>query len=126
MARWDSVTVSMAALRTGMFSPMLRVPMVRVSVCAGTTSLCAGSSRTSSKVRPSGIVSRIMRCTSYSTARLFLRRRFYLAPFVVDRYFQRPQELLVLRRELDFADLTARRLRRCFDLDGFRVVGLLA
>src|SRR5580658_5554567 len=61
MARWDSVTVSIAELTMGIFKPIFRVSQVRVSVCAGTTSLRAGSSKTSSKVRPSGIVSGIMR-----------------------------------------------------------------
>src|SRR6185369_5328580 len=61
MARWDSVTVSMAELTTGMFNPMLRVNQVRVSVSAGTTLLREGTSRMSSKVSPSGMVSGIMR-----------------------------------------------------------------
>src|SRR5579862_7772263 len=61
MARCDSVTVSMAELTTGMFRPILRVSQVRVSVWTGTTSLHAGSKRISSNVRPSGIVSGIMR-----------------------------------------------------------------
>jgi len=53
IARWDSVTVSMAAETTGIFNEIWRVRRVRVSTSAGTTSLRAGSSRTSSKVRPS-------------------------------------------------------------------------
>src|SRR5579872_3965572 len=68
MARWDSVTVSMAELTTGMFKPILRVNQVRVSVSAGTILLREGTSRTSSKVRPSGIVSGIMRGTFDDTA----------------------------------------------------------
>src|SRR4029077_15367043 len=68
MAKWDSVTVSIAELTTGMFKPILRVNQVRVSVSAGTTLLREGTSRTSSKVRPSGIVSGIMRGTFDNTA----------------------------------------------------------
>src|ERR1700691_5733496 len=61
IARCDSVTVSMAELTTGMFKPILRVSQVRVSVWFGSTSLRAGSNKISSNVRPSGIVSGIMR-----------------------------------------------------------------
>src|SRR5487761_2500830 len=118
IARWDSVTVSMAALNTGMFSVMLRVPIVRVSVWAGTMSLCAGSSRTSSKVRPSRIVSRIMRYF-YFTA---LGRS---APFVVDGDFQRPQEFLVLRGQFDLADSAPRRFLRRLDLHVFAIPGFI-
>src|ERR1051325_8344450 len=57
IAKCDSVTVSMAALATGMFRAMWRVIQVRVSTCAGTTSLRAGRRRMSSNVRPSGMVS---------------------------------------------------------------------
>src|ERR1700675_4946903 len=58
----------MAELTTGMFKPILRVNQVRVSVSAGTTLLREGTNRTSSKVRPSGIVSGIMRGTFDNTA----------------------------------------------------------
>ena len=57
MARCDSVTVSMAAEEMGMLRTMSRVKLVRVSTSAGITSLRAGSSKTSSKVRPSMSVS---------------------------------------------------------------------
>src|SRR5581483_5579813 len=57
IARCDSVTVSMAALTTGMLRAIRRVTQVRVSACVGRTPLRAGSSRTSSNVRPSGMVS---------------------------------------------------------------------
>src|SRR5689334_7126132 len=60
IARCDSVTVSMAAETIGIFKPICRVRKVRVSVSAGTTSLRAGSRRTSSKVRPSGRLSWII------------------------------------------------------------------
>ena len=55
MARRDSVTVSMAAEMSGVLSVMLRVSWVWVLTWLGTTSLKAGTSRTSSKVRASGI-----------------------------------------------------------------------
>src|SRR5580698_10201146 len=61
MARCDSVTVSMAELTMGMFIAMCRVRQVRVSVSAGSTSLRAGCRSISSKVRPSRIVSWIMK-----------------------------------------------------------------
>src|SRR5207249_7108152 len=60
MARCDSVTVSMAELTIGIFSPIPRVSSVFVSASAGTTSLRAGSSRTSSKVRPSRMLPSII------------------------------------------------------------------
>src|SRR5262245_52509114 len=50
MASADSVTVSIAALRTGMFRRMLRVRRVETSTCDGTTVECCGTSSTSSKV----------------------------------------------------------------------------
>src|SRR5207253_6075958 len=50
----------MAAETIGMFNPIWRVRQVRVSVSAGTTSLRAGTSRTSSKVSPSGSASGII------------------------------------------------------------------
>ena len=52
MAMRYSVTVSMAALIRGMFSLILRVSWVCRSMSAGRTSLSAGISSTSSKVRP--------------------------------------------------------------------------
>ena len=55
MARRDSVTVSMAADISGVVSVMRRVSWVWVLTWVGTTSLYAGTSRTSSKVRASGI-----------------------------------------------------------------------
>ena len=61
MASRDSVTVSMAALITGMLSAMLRESWVRVSACAGITSERPGSSNTSSKVSASGTGKWIMR-----------------------------------------------------------------
>ena len=54
MAMRDSVTVSMADDSSGVFSVMSRVNWVCVLTVAGTTSLQAGTSNTSSKVRASG------------------------------------------------------------------------
>src|SRR5579884_2028171 len=54
MASRDSVTVSMAALTTGIFNAILRVRQVRVSASAGSTLLRAGSRSTSSNVKASG------------------------------------------------------------------------
>ncbi len=48
-----SVTVSIAADISGMFSSMVRVRRVRVSVCPGSTDEAAGFRRTSSKVSAS-------------------------------------------------------------------------
>lgn len=48
-----SVTVSIAELTSGTLSRILRVSWLEVSAVAGTTSDAAGSSRTSSNVRPS-------------------------------------------------------------------------
>ena len=53
MASCDSVTVSMAADSSGMFSRTRRVSCVPVETWLGSTSLRRGSSSTSSKVRPS-------------------------------------------------------------------------
>ena len=53
IARAASVTVSIGAEISGMFSSMLRVSRVRVSASAGMKSLRAGISRTSSKVMAS-------------------------------------------------------------------------
>ena len=53
MAIRASVTVSIAELTRGTRSRILRVSWLAVSAVAGTTSEAAGSSRTSSKVRPS-------------------------------------------------------------------------
>ena len=53
MARRDSVTVSMAADTSGMASEMLRVRWLAVDASWGSISEAAGTSRTSSKVRPS-------------------------------------------------------------------------
>src|SRR4029434_8253069 len=50
MARPDSVTVSMAALRIGTLSRMFRVSRVETSTCDGFTFECCGTSSTSSKV----------------------------------------------------------------------------
>src|ERR1017187_3497211 len=61
IARCDSVTVSMAAETMGILRAIWRVRQVRVSVSAGTTSLRAGSRRTSSKVSASGSMSWIIR-----------------------------------------------------------------
>src|SRR5688572_23529492 len=47
----DSVTVSMAALRSGTFSRMLRVSLDETSTWVGSTVECCGTSSTSSKVR---------------------------------------------------------------------------
>ena len=52
MAMRTSVTVSMAALITGMFRRIFRVSWVCRSMSAGRTLLSAGTSSTSSKVRP--------------------------------------------------------------------------
>src|ERR1035438_714093 len=60
MARWDSVTVSIAELTMGTFKGIARVSLVRVSASAGSTSLRAGKRSTSSKVSPSGIESWII------------------------------------------------------------------
>jgi hypothetical protein len=54
IAMRDSVTVSMADESSGVFSVMSRVNCVCVLTCAGTTSLKAGTSNTSSNVRASG------------------------------------------------------------------------
>ena len=48
-----SVTVSIAALISGMLSAIVEVSRVRVSACAGSTSEAPGTSSTSSKVRAS-------------------------------------------------------------------------
>ena len=53
MARRASVTVSMAADTSGMFRLIRRVKRVAVDTSSGKTSEAAGTSRTSSKVRPS-------------------------------------------------------------------------
>ena len=58
IARPASVTVSMAAERSGMPSSTVLVRRVRVSTCPGRTSEAAGTSRTSSKVRASRMVER--------------------------------------------------------------------
>ena len=55
IARWLSVTVSMAAESNGIPSSIDLVSLVRVLVLAGKTSDSAGSSKISSKVRPSRI-----------------------------------------------------------------------
>ena len=55
IAMRDSVTVSIAAVRTGTEMRMLRVSCEDVSTSEGTTSDSPGSSSTSSKVRPSGM-----------------------------------------------------------------------
>src|SRR5215510_2729454 len=55
MARCDSVTVSIAADETGMFTDMFRVNFVVVSTSVGRTPLRAGTSETSSNVRASGM-----------------------------------------------------------------------
>ena len=54
MARLASVTVSIAALSNGMLSSMSFVRRVDTSVSRGNTSEWAGSSSTSSNVKPSG------------------------------------------------------------------------
>ena len=54
MAMRDSVTVSIAEESSGVFSVMSRVNWVYVLTSAGTTSLPAGTSNTSSNVRASG------------------------------------------------------------------------
>ncbi len=48
-----SVTVSMAAVNTGVLSVMFFERRVETSISLGSTSLSAGISKTSSKVRPS-------------------------------------------------------------------------
>ena len=48
----DSVTVSIPALITGIFKVMFRVKRVETSTSLGSTSECAGTKRTSSKVSP--------------------------------------------------------------------------
>ena len=52
MAIRDSVTVSIAELTSGTLSRIFLVSWLEVSAVAGTTSEAAGSSSTSSKVRP--------------------------------------------------------------------------
>jgi hypothetical protein len=54
MAIRASVTVSMAEETSGTFSVIRRVSRAVVSASPGITSECAGSSRTSSKVRAGG------------------------------------------------------------------------
>ena len=61
-----SVTVSMAAEQSGICKRMPRVNWVEVSVSFGNTSERAGTSSTSSNVRPSGIFSMIMITSDYS------------------------------------------------------------
>src|ERR1700735_1445042 len=61
IARCDSVTVSIAELTIGILIAMCRVRHVRGSVSLGRTSLRAGWRSISSKVRPSRIVSWIMK-----------------------------------------------------------------
>src|SRR5579863_3510435 len=95
IARCDSVTVSMAALATGIFSPTLRVNQVRVSVCAGTTSLSAGNSNTSSKVSPSGIVSGIMRVYFYYDTSATLK-----LPLMISATQLRPGMVIKFNKEL--------------------------
>ena len=55
MARRDSVTVSMAAETSGMFSEILRVSCVCVFTSVGSTEDFPGTSSTSSNVNPSRI-----------------------------------------------------------------------
>lgn len=55
MARLLSVTVSMAAEINGMLSEIVLVNREDVLICAGRTEEKAGTSKTSSKVRASGI-----------------------------------------------------------------------
>src|ERR1700733_11820791 len=55
IAQLDSVTVSIAAEASGMFSESLRVKQVRVSTCVGRIEDLPGSRSTSSNVRPSGM-----------------------------------------------------------------------
>ena len=60
MAIRDMVTVSMAALTTGMLSVMWRLSRVATEAWPGTTSDLAGRMRTSSKVKASRILSSSM------------------------------------------------------------------
>src|SRR5215831_15790680 len=69
IARCDSVTVSIAALTRGIFSEISRVTHVRVSVWFGKTPLREGTSRTSSKVKPSGMTSGII-CSLHDSNRV--------------------------------------------------------
>ena len=59
MASRLSVTVSMADETMGMLRLISRVNRVAVSTCPGITSEAPGSSKTSSKVRPSRISMRL-------------------------------------------------------------------
>jgi hypothetical protein len=59
MASRDSVTVSMAAEASGMFTGSLRAKFVVVSTSVGSTADRPGKSSTSSKVRPSEIAQRV-------------------------------------------------------------------
>jgi len=68
MAICDSVTVSIAELRSGTFNSILDVSRVDVSTSAGVRELYAGWRRTSSNVSPSGITSGIMGCSSMVTS----------------------------------------------------------
>src|SRR6267142_7019782 len=61
MARAASVTVSIAEEQSGIWSRMLRVNWVEVSVSDGKTSERAGIKSTSSNVRPSVISAEIIR-----------------------------------------------------------------
>src|SRR5256886_15203544 len=85
MASLASVTVSMAALMTGMLIVMRRDNCVRVSVSAGTTEDLAGTNATSSKVSPTG--------KEGSSMSLWFRRRQEMRArrFLLDR-------LLLLQR----------------------------
>src|ERR1700730_6293048 len=60
IASRESVTVSMAAATTGIFSAILRETQVRVSTCAGRIEDFPGRSSTSSNVSPSGIAPSII------------------------------------------------------------------
>src|SRR6266508_5108876 len=62
IARAASVTVSIAEEHNGIWSWMLRVNCVDVSVSFGKTSERAGTKSTSSNVRPSGSSTEIIQC----------------------------------------------------------------
>jgi hypothetical protein len=65
IARADSVTVSIGAETSGIFSSMDRVSRVCGSASAGTKSLREGMSRTSSKVIPSFKILECSMCEEY-------------------------------------------------------------
>jgi hypothetical protein len=79
IAVWARVTVSMAALRRGIFSLMFLVSSVDTSASLGRTKDFAGTSNTSSNVKPVGICSLFIETTLCSIKKLpdITGRRFW-------------------------------------------------